>query len=151
MSQGEIIRPQDLGLSQDDQRTLMTDEIMCLTQKGNSQAARLRLVELMRERTADITYGASGLDDELEMIREQFRRFAKDKVEPFAHEWHLKDELIPMEIIDEAGRDGCLRFDHPRRARRIWLIESLNGGGFGRVIKRLHRRRFSGNPIRDCR
>ena len=77
MSQGEIIRPQDLGLTQDDQRTMMDPAVMTLTQQGNTQAARLRLVAIMRERTAEITIGATGLDDELEMIREQFRRFAK--------------------------------------------------------------------------
>jgi (2S)-methylsuccinyl-CoA dehydrogenase len=51
-----------------------------LMSQGNSQAARTRLVELMQERNADITVGDSGLDDELEMIREQFRRFSIDKV-----------------------------------------------------------------------
>ena len=73
MNQGEILRLQDLGLSQDDMRGLMVPEIMTLTQSGNTQAARTRLVELMQEQAANITVGASGLDDELEMIREQFR------------------------------------------------------------------------------
>ena len=44
MSQGEILRPQDLGLSQDDQRLMMTDAVMRLTQNGNTEAARMRLV-----------------------------------------------------------------------------------------------------------
>ena len=48
---------------------------MSLTTNGNTQGARLRLVELMRENSADVTVGASGLDEELEMIREQFRRY----------------------------------------------------------------------------
>lgn len=74
MSQGEILRLQDIGLSQDDQRGLMTPEIQTLTRSGNTQAARTRLVELMQERAAEITVGATGLDDELEMIREQIGR-----------------------------------------------------------------------------
>ena len=73
MNQAEIVRPQDLGLTQEDQRGLMTPEVMILTRSGNTQAARMRLVELMQERRAEITVGATGLDDELEMIREQFR------------------------------------------------------------------------------
>ena len=113
MSQTELLRPQDMGLTQDDQRAMMAPEVMLLTQQGNTQAARLRLVELMRERTADITFGATGLDDELEMIREQFRRFAKDRVEPDAHEWHLKDELIPMEIINEMSELGVFGLTIP--------------------------------------
>ena len=113
MNQGEILRPQDLGLSQEDQRLMMTDAVMRLTQEGNTEAARMRLVALMRDQRAEITVGASGLDDELEMIREQFRRYAKDKVEPFAHEWHLKDELIPMEVIEELAEMGVFGLTIP--------------------------------------
>ncbi|MEO1456100.1 MAG: acyl-CoA dehydrogenase, partial [Pseudomonadota bacterium] len=69
MSQGEMIRLQDMGLSQDDMRGMMIPEIQTLTQTGNTQAARMRLVELMQERSAEITVGRSGLDEELEMIR----------------------------------------------------------------------------------
>ncbi|MEL7150668.1 MAG: acyl-CoA dehydrogenase family protein [Pseudomonadota bacterium] len=113
MNQGEILRPQDLGLSQEDQRLMMTDAVMRLTQEGNTEAARMRLVALMRDQRAEITVGASGLDEELEMIREQFRRYAKDKVEPFAHEWHLKDELIPMEVIEELAEMGVFGLTIP--------------------------------------
>ncbi|MEO0664987.1 MAG: acyl-CoA dehydrogenase, partial [Pseudomonadota bacterium] len=107
MNQGEVVRPQDLGLTQEDQRALMTPAVMTLCNEGNSQAARLRLVELMQEQGGTIV-GRSGLDEELEMIREQFRRYAVEKVEPFAHEWHLKDELIPMETTHIDA------FDRPR-------------------------------------
>ena len=139
MSQGEIIRPQDLGLTQDDQRMLMTDEVMSLTQNGNSQAARMRLVALIREKTADITYGATGLDDELEMIREQFRRFAKDKVEPFAHDWHLNDDLIPMEVIEELAEMGVFGLTIPEehggfglsKASMVVVSEELSRGYIG--------------------
>ncbi|MEM7720576.1 MAG: acyl-CoA dehydrogenase family protein [Pseudomonadota bacterium] len=113
MNQGEILRPQDLGLTQDDQRLMMTDAVMRLTQAGNTEAARMRLVALMREQSADITVGATGLDDELEMIREQFRRYAKDKVEPYAHDWHLNDELIPMPVIEELAEMGVFGLTIP--------------------------------------
>ena len=113
MSQTEIIRPQDMGLSQEDQRALATPAVMTLTQQGNTQAARARLVELMRDQTAELTTGASGLDAEYEMIREQFRRFSVDKVIPHAHEWHLNDELIPMEIIDEMSELGVFGLTIP--------------------------------------
>jgi (2S)-methylsuccinyl-CoA dehydrogenase len=120
MSQGEIVRLQDLGLSQDQMRGMMTPEVMTLTQEANSQAARTRLAELMQEQAANITVGAAGLDDELEMIREQFRRYTVDRVDPHAHEWHLKDELIPMEIIEELAEMGVFGLTIP---------EDL--GGFG--------------------
>jgi (2S)-methylsuccinyl-CoA dehydrogenase len=113
MSQGEILRPQDMGLSQDDQRLLMVPAVMTLTQAGNTQAARTRLCDLMQERDAEATVGASGLDDEMEMVRAQFRRFAVEKVEPFAHDWHLKDQLIPMEIITELADMGVFGLTIP--------------------------------------
>lgn len=113
MNQSEVIRAQDMGLSQEDQRVMMTSEVMTLTQSGNTQAARTRLVDLMQERSAEITVGASGLDDELEMIREQFRRYAVEKVLPYAHEWHLKDELIPMETIEELAEMGVFGLTIP--------------------------------------
>ncbi|MEM6588071.1 MAG: acyl-CoA dehydrogenase family protein [Pseudomonadota bacterium] len=139
MNQGEIIRLQDLGLSQDDMRVMMIPEIQTLTQTGNTQAARMRLVELMQERAAEITVGASGLDEELEMIREQFRRFAIDKVEPHAHDWHLKDELIPMDIIEELAEMGVFGLTIPEeyggfglsKASMCVVSEELSRGYIG--------------------
>jgi (2S)-methylsuccinyl-CoA dehydrogenase len=139
MNQGEIVRLQDLGLTQDDQRGMMSPAIMTLTQAGNTQAARMRLVALMQERAAEVTVGASGLDDELEMIRAQFRRFAVEKVEPFAHDWHLKDELIPMEIIDELAEMGVFGLTIPEeyggfglsKASMCVVSEELSRGYIG--------------------
>lgn len=119
MNQGETLRLTDLGLSPMD-RCFQEPAIVTLIAAGNSQAARSRLVELMQEQSANVTVGHSGLDEELEMIRDQFRRFAVEKVEPFAHDWHLKDELIPMEMIEELAELGVFGLTIP---------EEL--GGFG--------------------
>ena len=37
MSQGEVLRPQDMGLSQDDQRALMEPAVMTLCNAGNTE------------------------------------------------------------------------------------------------------------------
>lgn len=139
MNQGEILRLQDLGLSQDDMRGLMEPAVQTLTQQGNSQAARIRLVALMQEHLANITVGQSGLDEELEMIREQFRRYAVEKVEPFAHDWHLKDELIPMEVIEELAEMGVFGLTIPEeyggfglsKASMCVVSEELSRGYIG--------------------
>ena len=139
MNQGEIVRLQDLGLSQDDMRAMMTPEVMTLTQSANTQGARTRLVALMQEQSANITVGASGLDEELEMIREQFRRYALDRVTPNAHEWHLKDELIPMEIIEELAEMGVFGLTIPEefggfglsKASMVVVSEELSRGYIG--------------------
>ncbi|MDA0923944.1 MAG: acyl-CoA/acyl-ACP dehydrogenase [Proteobacteria bacterium] len=140
MNQAEILRPQDMGLSPEDMRGLLsTPAVMILTQSGNTQAARLRLVALMQERRAEITVGNAGLDDELEMIREQFRRYAVDRVIPHAHEWHLKDELIPMAVIDELAEMGVFGLTIPEefggfglsKASMCVVSEELSRGYIG--------------------
>jgi (2S)-methylsuccinyl-CoA dehydrogenase len=139
MNQGEVLRLHDLGLSQDDADTLTEPAVVTLMQFGNTQAARTRLVELMQEHSANITVGASGLDDELEMIREQFRRYAIEKIEPFAHDWHLKDELIPIEVIDELAEMGVFGLTIPEefggfglsKASMCVVSEELSRGYIG--------------------
>ncbi|MCK0169390.1 acyl-CoA/acyl-ACP dehydrogenase [Jannaschia sp. S6380] len=139
MSQGEILRPQDMGLTQDDQRGMMVSAVMTLCNQGNTQAARMRLVELMRDRKANATFGATGLDDELEMIRDQFRRWSTERVGPHAHGWHLRDELIPMEIIDEMAGMGVFGLTIPEeygglglpKAAMCVVSEELSRGYIG--------------------
>ncbi|ETX30881.1 acyl-CoA dehydrogenase family protein [Roseivivax isoporae] len=123
MNQGEIVRLQDMGLAAEDARPL-TEAGATLMRAGNTQSARLRLVELMQERAAEITVGRSGLEDELEMIREQFRRYAVEKVLPHAHEWHLKDELIPMEVIEELAEMGVFGLTIPEEYGGLGLSKS---------------------------
>ncbi|WP_375259411.1 acyl-CoA dehydrogenase family protein [Citreimonas sp.] len=124
MNQGEIVRLQDMGLSQDDMRALMVPEVMRLCDAGNTQAARTRLVALMQDRMAEITVGHTGLDDELGMIREQFRRYAVDKVIPHAHDWHLEDALIPMEIIEELSEMGVFGLTIPEEFGGLGLSKA---------------------------
>ncbi|MFX0540787.1 acyl-CoA dehydrogenase family protein [Roseovarius sp. S4756] len=139
MSQGEILRLSDLGLRPDATEPLSAEPIQTLTRHGNSQAARTRLVQLMQDRSAEITVGRTGLDDELEMIREQFRRYAVEKVEPYAHEWHLKDELIPMAIIEELAEMGVFGLTIPdefgglglSKASMVVVSEELSRGYIG--------------------
>jgi (2S)-methylsuccinyl-CoA dehydrogenase len=124
MNQGEMVRLSDLGVSREAAAALRTDATETLMARGNSQAARARLVELMQERSAEITVGKTALDEELEMIREQFRRYAVDKVEPFAHEWHLKDELIPMEVIEELAEMGVFGLTIPEEYGGLGLSKA---------------------------
>ena len=139
ISQSELIRLQDIGLTKADHMAFMSVEVETLTQHGNTQAARSRLVVLMQEQLANITTGACGLDDELEMIREQFYRYAMEKVTPHAHDWHLKDELIPMQIIEELAEMGVFGLTIPEeyggsglsKASMAVVSEELSRGYIG--------------------
>ncbi|MGY6535203.1 MAG: acyl-CoA dehydrogenase family protein [Pararhodobacter sp.] len=138
MTQNEILRPADMGLSRDDLAAFDAEPLATLM-TGNSPAARARLVALMRDNAGRATFGATGLDEELEMIRDQFRRFADEKVAPFAHEWHLKDELIPMEIIEQLAEMGVFGLTIPEefgglglsKASMVVVSEELSRGYIG--------------------
>ena len=111
MSQTEIIRLSDLGIG--DAEAAKSDAIRVLIENGNTPAAHAKLVSIMVDRGAAPSMGALGLDEDYDMIRDQFRRFADDKVIPHAHEWHLKDELIPMDLIAEMGELGVFGLTIP--------------------------------------
>ena len=139
MSQGEIIRLGDIGLLKTAIDKYRTKEVLELSSRGNNQNARVRLVQLMQDHSADIITGKSGLDDELEMIREQFRKFSIDKVLPNAHEWHLNDDLIPMEIIEQLAELGVFGLTIPEeyggfglsKASMAVVSEELSRGYIG--------------------
>ncbi|MBZ0130782.1 MAG: acyl-CoA dehydrogenase family protein [Rhodobacteraceae bacterium] len=139
MSQGEIARLADIGLGADARDLLATDAITTLIAKGNNEPARARLCLLMQERAGASTFGVTGLESDLEMVREQFRRFADDKVVPYAHEWHLKDEFIPMAIIDEMSELGVFGLTIPEeyggfgfpKAAMCVVSEELSRGYIG--------------------
>ena len=134
MSQGEMARLGDLGLDWqpgDATKTLMAG--------GNTSATRMQLVALMRANDGRATFGVTGLDDELEMIRDQFRRFADAEVTPHAHGWHLRDELIPMEVIDKLAELGVFGLTIPEefggfglsKASMVVVSEELSRGYIG--------------------
>jgi (2S)-methylsuccinyl-CoA dehydrogenase len=115
MSQTEFIRLHDIGLSNEIINKFLIPEVEILIKFGNTQLAREQLCLLMQERLGMSTFGFSGLDDDLEMVREQFRRFSDEKVAPYAHQWHLKDELIPKGIIDEMAELGVFGLTIPEK------------------------------------
>ncbi len=139
MSQNEIAKLTDMGLKPQDIGALMQPAVMTLATRGNSPAARARLVALMQDNAGHATFGATGLDEELEMIREQFRRYADEKVVPFAHEWHLKDEFIPMQVIEELAEMGVFGLTIPEeyggfglsKASMVVVSEELSRGYIG--------------------
>ena len=139
MNQGEIVRMADMGLDWTDLSEFQTDAVRSLRESGNTDAARLRLVALMRENHGRATFGATGLDEELEMIRDQFRRYADEQIVPHAHEWHLKDELIPMEVIEQLAEMGVFGLTIPEefgglgmpKSAMVVVSEELSRGYIG--------------------
>ena len=117
MSQGEVARLSDLEISFPPGAAART-----LIAQGNSPAARVALADLLDG--ARPTFGATGLDAELEMIRAQFHRFAEDRIIPHAHGWHLRDELIPMEMITDLAGMGVFGLTIPEEFGGIGLSKT---------------------------
>ncbi|MDP5305883.1 acyl-CoA dehydrogenase family protein [Paracoccus sp. 2205BS29-5] len=133
MSQNEFARLSDLGVA------WQPSEAARALMAGNTAEARARLARLIAEARGSATFGKSGLDEDLEMIRDQFRRWADDKVVPFAHDWHLRDELIPIEIIEELAGLGVFGLTIPEelgglgmsKAAMVVVSEELSRGYIG--------------------
>ncbi|MBL9009950.1 MAG: acyl-CoA dehydrogenase family protein [Alphaproteobacteria bacterium] len=111
MSQNEIVRPADLGLGGDDV-TAFVKACGAVLGAGTPEA-RARLAVLIAEHPAASSHGTTGLDETMEMIRDQFRKFADEKVVPHAHGWHLRDEFIPMPVVEEMGALGVFGLTIP--------------------------------------
>jgi (2S)-methylsuccinyl-CoA dehydrogenase len=122
MSQGEIVRLSDLGLSPAAVAARMTPAVEHLIATGNTAPRRARLVELIRQHH-DATVGACGLEDTLDSIREEMRKFADDRVAPYAQQWHLKNDYIPLDVISQMSELGVFSLTIP---------EDYEGMGLGK-------------------
>jgi len=120
MSQGEIVRPADLGLEDEALAFAADAAVRPLTRSGASSAVLMRIAALI----ADGEFGDTSLGDEaLLMVREQFRRFADDHREA-AHGWHKQDAFIPLPVIEELAGLGVFGLTVP---------EEFGGAGLGKL------------------
>ena len=122
MSQNEIVRLFDLGLMPSQVSQRMTPAVETLIADGNTAERRARLIALMRE-THHSTVGSCGLDETLESIREEMRKFADTEVVGHAHKWHLTNSYIPLEIIAQMSELGVFGLTIP---------EEFGGMGLGK-------------------
>ena len=112
MSQGEVVRPSDLGLSAAQVAARINRNVESLIASGNTAERRARLIELMRA-SHDATVGACGLDETLESIREEMRKFADSEVIGHAQDWHRTNSYIPLEIIAQMSELGVFGLTIP--------------------------------------
>jgi len=124
MNQGEIVRPLDLGLSWEDVKAFVTDDVHHLQARAADTSVRAELASLIGEGLDNGSFGALGLDDMMEMIADQFRKYVDAKITADAHEWHLKDELIPLSVIEEMAEMGVFGLTIP---------EEFGGSGMGKM------------------
>ncbi len=122
MSQGEVVRPSDLGLTPAQVAARINPSIEILIASGNTAERRARLIELMRA-SHNATVGVCGLDDTLESIRDEMRKFANSEVIDFAQGWHRTNSYIPLEVIAQMSELGVFGLTIP---------EDFGGMGLGK-------------------
>ena len=120
MSQGEFVRPADMGLD-DPLPGFDSADIAYFRKQGNTGARRVQVAQLLAQLVTP--EADAGLDETHLMIRDQFRRFAEEKVAPHAHGWHLDDALIPLTLIKEMAELGVFGLTIP---------EEFGGLGMGK-------------------
>lgn len=123
MSQLEIIRPEALGVSASEVAAFRT-EVSELVAAGQTAAIKARLAELIKNGEGSTTFGDSGLDEMMSEIHDQMRKFSEAEVVPHAHEWHLQNAYIPMEIIQSLAELGVFSLSLP---------EEFGGMGLGKL------------------
>ena len=117
MNQGEVVRPDDFGLT-------LSPALAQAWRARATQADKTALADHVAAAQGKPSVEQAGLDETLTMIRDQFHAFAEEKVAPFAHGWHLRDELIPLELITELGELGVFGLTIP---------EEFGGSGLGKM------------------
>ncbi|MEO1304366.1 MAG: acyl-CoA dehydrogenase family protein [Pseudomonadota bacterium] len=113
MNQGEIIRPHELDALAEVDTLFETPSVRTLIERGLTPQTMAAAAALLPDSLARATVETTGEDETMAMIREQFRRYADDKIAPFAHQWHLDNDYIPMEVVSEMADLGVFGLTIP--------------------------------------
>lgn len=124
MSQGEIVRLGALGLPAKAVADACSDAADALIAEGNTPENRARFVALFSQSQGLASVGDPGLDETLEAIRSEMRRFCEAQVTPHAHEWHLQNEYIPLPVVEQMAELGVFGLTIP---------EEFGGMGLSKV------------------
>ena len=124
MSQNEIVRLPALGLSVKTIAAARNDAVESLIAEGNTPELRARFVALFSQQDGAASVGDPGLDETLEAIRSEMRRFCAAEVTPHAHEWHLENAYIPLPVIEKMAELGVFGLTIP---------EEFGGMGLSKV------------------
>jgi (2S)-methylsuccinyl-CoA dehydrogenase len=136
ISQTEMIRPGDLGLPTSTAQAFLTQSVLAdLSDPIMLNDARL----LLAQSASQGEFGEVGLADEtIDAIRTQFLRYAATEIAPHAQGWHQRDELIPIEIVQQLSDMGVFG---------LTVGEQHGGSGLGKIAMCVVSEALSGGYI----
>ncbi len=110
MSQNEVFRLAEIGLGAAASAWAQRPAVQWFIERAGRAQTRRALVDAWAEgrEVAETTF-----DDDLDQIREQFRRFAAKEIAPHAQAWHLADDLIPDEVVRQLAELGTFGVSIP--------------------------------------
>ena len=122
ISQGEIVRLEALGLPDAAIAAFRTSAVRDAIATGNTKQNRAALVATF-EHAHDGIVGDLGMDETLTAMRDEMRKFCDAEVSPYAHQWHLNNDYIPLDVIAKLSDLGVFGLTVP---------ESYGGLGLGK-------------------
>ena len=124
MSQGEMFRADALDADGSALAVFGADAaVRALRAEGFGPAVRQRIARLLADGAATRRFGDPAFDDAaLYEVREQFARFADDHAAA-AHGWHLRNQLIPDDVIADMAHLGVFG---------LTIGEAFGGSGMGK-------------------
>jgi Acyl-CoA dehydrogenase, C-terminal domain/Acyl-CoA dehydrogenase, N-terminal domain len=137
ISQTEIIRPSDLGVSADVVTNFLNQPVLAqLAEPASLNTARYVLARA----AVDGNFGNLGNSDEtLGAIREEFQRYTAAEIAPHAQDWHRRDDLIPTSVVQQLAEMGVfgmtIKEEHGGLA--LGKMANLLGGVEGQGFKQL--------------
>jgi (2S)-methylsuccinyl-CoA dehydrogenase len=124
MSQGEVARLHELGVPPSAREEFLTPEVRTIIESVTPETrARVAVLIQDAQAAASVNFGDPGLEETFEDIRKEMRRFSEAEVVPYAHEWHLKDEYVPLELVTKMAELGVFA---------LTLPEEFGGLGLGK-------------------
>jgi (2S)-methylsuccinyl-CoA dehydrogenase len=110
MSQNEVFRLAEIGLGAAASAWAKRPAVQWFIERAGRAQTRRALVDAWAEgrEVAETTF-----DDDIDQIREQFRRFAAKEIAPHAQAWHLADDLIPDEVVRQLAELGTFGVSIP--------------------------------------
>jgi len=136
MSQTEIVRPADIGISAEATWTFLRDPV--LAELGAPDALAAARHTIIAAATVG-NFGDVGLADEtIAAIRDQFLRYAASEIAPHAQGWHQRDELIPQPVVEQLAAMGVFG---------LTVSEDRGGAGLGKIAMCVVSEALSGGYI----